>query len=54
MGMHWKKWFRFEAGRVDYMAFEWWIMRAALAWFAVQASLTTNSPRRWGLRNSLI
>ena len=38
MGMHWKKWFRFEAGRVDYMAFEWWIMRAALAWFAVQAT----------------
>ena len=36
--MHWKKWFRFEAGRVDYMAFEWWIMRAGLAWFAVQAT----------------
>ena len=29
---------RFDAGRVDYMAFEWFIMRAGLAWFAVQAT----------------
>ena len=36
--MHWKKWLRFDAGRVDYMAFEWWIMRAGLAWMAVQAT----------------
>ena len=36
--MQWKKWLRFEAGRVEYIAFEWWIMRAALAWFAVQAT----------------
>ena len=36
--MQWKKWLRFEAGRVEYMPFEWWIMRAALAWFAVQAT----------------
>lgn len=36
--MQWRKWYRFDAGRVDYMAFEWWIMRAGLAWFAVQAT----------------
>lgn len=36
--MDWKKWLRFDAGRVDYMAFEWWVMRAGLAWFAVQAT----------------
>lgn len=36
--MLWKNWFRFDAGKVRYMAFEWWIMRAVLAWFAVQAT----------------
>ena len=36
--MHWKKWFRFEAGRVAYFAFEWWVMRAGLACFAVMAT----------------
>lgn len=36
--MQWKKWLRFEAGRVEYLAFEWWIMRAVLALFAVQAT----------------
>lgn len=27
-----KSWFRYLAGRVEYLAFEWWIMRAGLAW----------------------
>ncbi|MDB6068995.1 MAG: hypothetical protein JWL81_166, partial [Verrucomicrobiales bacterium] len=36
--MNWKNWLRFDAGRVKYMAFEWWIMRAVLACFAVQAT----------------
>ncbi len=36
--MQWKNWLRFEAGRVEYLAFEWWIMRAVLAYFAVQAT----------------
>lgn len=36
--MQWKNWFRFDAGRAEYMAFEWWIMRAALAWFAFEAT----------------
>ncbi len=36
--MNWKNWVRFDAGRVKFMAFEWWIMRAALAWLAVQAT----------------
>lgn len=34
----WKNWFRFQAGRVEYMAFEWWIMRAGLAWLIYDAT----------------
>jgi hypothetical protein len=36
--MHWKKWLSFDAGRINYMAFEWWIMRLALAVLAVVAT----------------
>jgi hypothetical protein len=36
--MQWKNWFRFDAGRVSYMAFEWWVMRHGLA---VLAFVTT-------------
>lgn len=36
--MHLKNWTRFDAGCVNYMAFEWWIMRASLAWLAIQTT----------------
>ena len=36
--MRWKKWFQFDAGNIPYFAFEWWVMRAALACFAVMAT----------------
>ena len=36
--MQWKNWFRFDAGRVSYMAFEWWVMRLGLAVMALVAT----------------
>ncbi len=36
--MKWKPWFQYQAGQTPYLAFEWWIMRAALALFALQAT----------------
>lgn len=39
----WKNWFKCEAGRVNYMAFEWWIMRIALACLVYRAT-PTNFP----------
>lgn len=34
----WKKWFPCQADRIPYLAFEWWVMRAALAYLALQAT----------------
>lgn len=34
----WNYWLRFQAGRVEYMAFEWWIMRAGMAWLIYGAT----------------
>ncbi len=36
--MMWKKWISCQADRVPYMAFEWWVMRASLALFALQST----------------